>query len=108
MRRTESDWMERFGDPLKNAATGSTLFETYGADLEAVHAADPLTVWTVVEGSETENQYLLPGFHRVNRIGYVLSSRPIAQEELASGEWDEVLWVDEAEMYDDVEDGPAP
>jgi hypothetical protein len=102
--RTDEEWMERFGEPRENSG-GSSLFETFGEDYDAVAAADPMTVWTVVEGDETENQYLLPGFHFVNRIGYVLAEKPITQEELDSGEWGEVLWVD----YDDFEptDGPA-
>lgn len=91
--KNEDQWTERFGDALENAE-GSNFFETYGADFEAVTAADEKTVWTVVEGDGNENQYLLPGFHAVNRIGYVLAERPITDEELASGEWDEVLWFD--------------
>jgi hypothetical protein len=96
--RTEEEWEARFGGALDNSG-GSTFFETFGEDFEAVTAADPLTVWSIVEGDETENQYLLPGFHHVNRIGYVLSEQPITQAELDSGEWNEVLWVD----YDDFE-----
>lgn len=108
MSRSENEWIERFGEPMGNGPEGSTLFETYGSDLEAVDAADPLTVWTVVEGFETDNHYLLPGFHRVNRIGFVLAQKPITQEELTSGEWDEVLWVDNAEIEDDFQDHPNP
>jgi hypothetical protein len=96
--RTEEEWDARFGGALDNSG-GSTFFETFGEDFAAVEAADPLTVWTIVEGDETENQYLLPGFHHVNRIGYVLAEQPITQAELDSGEWNEVLWVD----YDDFE-----
>jgi hypothetical protein len=96
--RTEEEWEARFGGALDNSG-GSTFFETFGEDFEAVTAADPLTVWSIVEGDETENQYLLPGFHHVNRIGYVLAEQPITQAELDSGEWNEVLWVD----YDDFE-----
>lgn len=98
--KTEDQWLERFGDALETAE-GTTLHETFGSDLEAVQAADPMTVWTIVEGDETENQYLLPGFHFVNRIGYVLSEKPITKEELDSGEWNEVLWVDYAELGSD-------
>ncbi|NTF18200.1 hypothetical protein G6L37_07255 [Agrobacterium rubi] len=104
--KTEDKWIERFGEPLETSE-GSTLFETYGKDFENVKAADPLTVWTVVEGFETENQYLLPGFHFVNRIGYVLAEKPITEEELSSREWDEVLWTDYG-IDDDDDDTLAP
>jgi hypothetical protein len=101
--KTEEEWLKRFGDPQDNPG-GSVLFETIGEDLEIVQAADPLTVWTVIEGDETENQYLFPGFHAVNRIGFIISAWPITQEELDSGEWNEVLWFDENELE---HDGPS-
>lgn len=91
--KTEEDWDARFGGAIETSE-GTTHHETYGADLEAVEAADPMTVWTIVEGDETDNLYLVPGFHAVNRIGYVLAEKPITQAELDSGEWDEVVWVD--------------
>ncbi len=94
---SEDEWDARFGGAKDNSG-GSSFFETFGEDFEAVTAADPMTVWTIVEGDETENQYLLPGFHHVNRIGYVLSEQPITQAELDSGEWNEVLWVDASEL----------
>ena len=90
--KNEDQWDERFGDAVENSE-GSTFFETYGDDFEAVKAADPATVWTIVEG-ENDNQYLIPGIHFVNRIGYVIAEKPITQAELDSGEWNEVLWFD--------------
>jgi len=93
--RTEEEWIARFGDALENSE-GSTFFETYGDDWAVVQAADEKTVWSIIESDE--NQYLVPGFHFVNRIGYVLSVAPITQEELDSGEWDEILWVDGNEL----------
>lgn len=102
--KNEEDWDGRFGGALENAE-GSVLFETFGEDLAAVQAADPKTVWTVIEGDETENQYLSPGFHMVNRIGYVLSENPITEAELESGEWEEVLWFDASDL--DQASGPS-
>jgi hypothetical protein len=101
--KTEAQWDERFGGAKENSEE-SNLFETFGEDLEAVMNADPATVWTVIEGDETENQYLLPGFHHVNRIGYVIAEKPITQEELDSGEWNEVLWLDYAAVFGDGND----
>lgn len=95
-QKTEDEWLDRFGDSLDNSE-GSTLFETYGDDLATVEAADPLTVWTILEG-EDDNQYLAPGFHTVNRLGYVLAEKPITQAELDAGEWEEVLWFNGSEL----------
>lgn len=99
-QKTEDDWIETFGEPLENAE-GSTFFNTFSDDLAFVQKADEKTVWSIIEDDETENHYLLPGFHTVNLIGYVLAPRPITQEELDSGDWDEVLWVDMDELNDD-------
>jgi hypothetical protein len=52
------------------------LFETYGAELEFVRKQDPRTIWTLVDGDDG-GQYLVSGFHYVNRIGYLLSTNPI-------------------------------
>jgi hypothetical protein len=52
---------------------GGCLFETYGDELEFVRGQDPLTIWTLVDGDHRD-QYLLSGFHFVNRIGYLVSS----------------------------------
>ena len=98
MSRTEDEWNDRFGDAKENAY-GSTLFETYGKDLEAVKSADPACVWTVIEG-DNDNQYLIPGIHVVNRMGFVIAENPITEAEIASDEWSEVLWFDGAELND--------
>ena len=37
---------------------------------------DPRTVWTLVDGDDGD-QYLLSGYHIVNRFGYVLSIEPV-------------------------------
>jgi Family of unknown function (DUF6900) len=49
------------------------LFETYGEELEFIRQQDPRTVWTFVDGDDG-GQYLLSGYHFVNRIGYLVST----------------------------------
>lgn len=34
------------------------------------------TLWTIVDTSESESLYALPGCHLVNRLGYVVTERP--------------------------------
>ena len=63
----DSGWA--FGDD------GGCLFETYGEALDFVQKQPPGTVWTLVDGDDGE-QYLLSGFHVVNRIGYLVSTVP--------------------------------
>jgi hypothetical protein len=55
------------------------LFETYGEELDFVRQQDPRTIWTFVDGDDGD-QYLLSGFHFVNRIGYLLSTVPVPEE----------------------------
>ena len=84
---TEDEFDERF--PLltnhlnPNASWGSgdeggCLFETYGEELEFVRRQDPRTVWTLVDGGD-DDQYLVSGFHFVNRIGYLISTMPVPE-----------------------------
>jgi hypothetical protein len=55
----------------ENSAFDGFMFETYGPEVEYVRCQDPDKVWTIVE---TEGQMsIIPGFHIVNRIGYMLT-----------------------------------
>jgi hypothetical protein len=54
------------------------LFETYGEELAFVRQQDPRTVWTLVDGDEGD-QYVVSGFHFVNRIGYLVSTVPVPE-----------------------------
>jgi hypothetical protein len=51
------------------------LFETYGEELTFVRSQDPRTIWTLVDGDDGD-QYVLSGYHLVNRIGYLISTIP--------------------------------
>jgi hypothetical protein len=52
------------------------LFETYGDELVFVCQQDPSTVWTLIDGDQGD-QYLVSGFHIVNRIGYLISGKRV-------------------------------
>jgi hypothetical protein len=67
-----------------NATWGSgdghgCLFETYGEELAFVRNQNPLTVWTWVDGDDG-NQYVVSGYHFVNRIGYLISTNPFSED----------------------------
>jgi len=55
------------------------LFETYGEELAFVRSQDPRTIWTFVDGDDG-NQYVMSGYHLVNRIGYVVSTIPFPDD----------------------------
>jgi hypothetical protein len=51
-----------------NASFDGCLFETYGQEEAFVKEQDFHKVWTLVDGDTGDKQYLLNGFHHVNRI----------------------------------------
>ena len=54
---------------------GGCLFEINGEEFAFVSQQDPLTVWTLVDGTNGD-MYLESGLHFVNRVGYLLSTIP--------------------------------
>ena len=56
------------------------LFETYGEELDFVRSQAPRTIWTLVDGGDDDNQYLISGYHLVNRIGYLISTIPFPED----------------------------
>jgi hypothetical protein len=55
------------------------LFETDGEELDFVRSRDRRTIWTLVDGDDG-NQYVLSGYHLVNRIGYLISTVPFPED----------------------------
>ena len=53
---------------------GGHGLETFGGDLEIVRRYDQDYVWTVLEAEN--NEWIVPGFHYVNRICYLLTEMP--------------------------------
>lgn len=54
------------------------MFETYGEDLDYItnkNTKDVEHIWTIVD-CDNENQYIIPGFHLVNRAGYFITKKP--------------------------------
>jgi hypothetical protein len=60
------DWGDGFG----------TLFETFGEEFAHVQSQDPSCIWTLVECDGS--QCVISGFHFVNRLGYFVTERPVA------------------------------
>lgn len=57
-----------------DAPFGGMMFETFGPELDAVRAADPACVWTLVQ--DGAGLYILSGIHVANRLGYFMTERP--------------------------------
>jgi hypothetical protein len=61
-------------------------FETYGEDLKYVQSHDTQFIWTLIEIDGV--QYIVQGFHYVNRLNYFIASVPY------SGGQEEFLYMD--------------
>lgn len=61
---------------MERECWGGFGLETYGKDLEKVRRHDPNFVWTVVDGDTGRNQWIVAGFHYVNRICYIITAIP--------------------------------
>jgi len=69
-------------DPSASWAFGDgpgCLFNIYGPEQDFVRSQDPRTVWTLVDGDDG-NQYVISGYHLVNRIGYLISTIPFPKD----------------------------
>ena len=54
------------------------MFETYGEELAFVRRQNPRTIWTIVDGEDSD-LYVMSGYHFVNRIGYLISTTQVAE-----------------------------
>jgi hypothetical protein len=57
------------------------LFETYGEELAFIRRQDPRFVWTLIDGDDGD-PWVVSGMHFVNRIGYLVSTVPVAGDQL--------------------------
>jgi|5_EtaG_2_1085323.scaffolds.fasta_scaffold06106_3 hypothetical protein len=62
------------GQTKGNEIGSAMYFETYGEDLEFVKSFDNKFIWTIIESDD--KQYIVQGFHYVNRLNYLIASVP--------------------------------
>ena len=79
------DWVEQY-KPIKNnlnknASMDGCMFETYDDELTRVFETDSKLVWTWITG-ENEEDWILPGKHLINRMGYFITEKPWEDENL--------------------------
>jgi hypothetical protein len=75
------EWAKKFR-PIQNQfypdQPETTMFETYGEEVEFVRNYDPKYVWTNLTGDESD--LICAGYHYVNRIGYYITEVPWEDE----------------------------
>ncbi len=52
---------------------GGLGLETFGEDLELVKQLPVTHIWTVVDGGDDADQWILTGIHTVNRVCYLVT-----------------------------------
>lgn len=75
---TESQFWSEY-NPIKNhiddnASLDGLMFETYGDELDFVKSQPDNLIWTYCDDGETA--FLSSGYHLVNRLGYLIASKP--------------------------------
>ncbi len=79
----EVEVWEKWYKPITNHFVSddeTTLFETYGQEIEFVYNQPHNHVWTWVDG--VDGTYIVAGRNRVNRIGYFVTEEPWSDWEM--------------------------
>jgi hypothetical protein len=68
---------------VRNASWNGSMLETYGLELahvQEVLAVTPNKVWTVLDCDGA--LIVSSGYHHVNRMGYIITEVPVADDEM--------------------------
>ena len=76
-RKSDFDYLIDKFKPLEDGYEGSFMFETYGEEYTKVEEyrkeKGDNYIWTILDCG---NMYASPGWHFVNRFGYILATVP--------------------------------
>ena len=64
-----------------NASASGLAFETYGAEEEFVREQPQDVVWTCID-TDNDELILIPGYHYVNRLYYMITEKPWTDDTL--------------------------
>jgi hypothetical protein len=85
---SQDDLDDKYGPEIE-APDENALWETYSPYVEQVKKrmeTHPNTVWTVVDGDDGI-AWIVPGYHFVNRIGYIFMTKPYDEKALDEEEY---------------------
>ena len=88
--------------PIKNpfvqdSSYEGCMFETYGVELAHVRKQNNNNIWTIID-CEDEEQYIIPGYGIINRIGYLICDVPWESENILVND-NEMCTIEEAIDY---------
>lgn len=78
----KKNWIKKY-KPVHNpfsADKKNILFETYDKDLDFVRKQDVKHIWTLIDD---EDLLIIPGYHFVNRLNYLVTEKKWKDENIA-------------------------
>ena len=78
---------------VQDSSYNGCMFETYGVELAHVREQDNKNIWTIIN-CENEESWIIPGYHIVDRFGYILCNIPWESENIQ---------VNDKEMISDLD-----
>jgi hypothetical protein len=75
---TYDEFENKFEPIENNLGDEGYLFETYGQEVDYVSQQEEHFVWTLIEVED--KLYIIPGFHYVNRLNYLITKNPWNEE----------------------------
>ena len=66
---------------VQDSSYDGYMFETYGIELAHVREQDNKNIWTIIN-CENEESWIIPGYHIVDRFGYILCNIPWESENI--------------------------
>lgn len=82
---------------VQDSSYDGYMFETYGIELAHVREQDNKNIWTIIN-CENEESWIIPGYHIVDRFGYILCNIPWESEDIQVND-NEMCTVEEAIDY---------
>ncbi len=82
---TFEEFVEQY-KPIKNTMVqdrpwDELMFETFDEELDFVMNQQNKQIWTLITG-ENEEEYIIPGYHIVDRMGYFITELPFETTEV--------------------------
>ena len=62
---------------VKDSSFDGCMFETYGKELEYVKTIPDNRILTITTSDTGDKLVITPGFHFVNRMGYLITEKPV-------------------------------
>lgn len=77
----EEKYLPKLNHIEEFASFDGYMYETFGKELDYILTVDKENIWTIVDG-DNDDLVIIPGYHLVNRFGYIITENKHNFEEL--------------------------